>query len=430
MLPSPKSCPMSSADFKNLAYFKRVLPTTIGMAQTQSGYVECNDKTDIMLMYAHHLVNQLPRGVKGFILFMDGYGGHFSKAALDFLKANGVYVCFLRSQNSEMDQPNDNGPNGKLKSLYNQALAQWRAEFVDRNTNPFRPRHFNEVFCRAWDLFTRSSHEQSFERAWERCGLYPLNMNRLLERQGAVETGVWFNTSHKTPDKELEEAMFPIVRNGKVHVPAVILREGQQGNMLVEMTEHSLTAWADEEKLMRRYVIEQLKPVIRSAAENAATRAAEKKGQGVKIRCGVPFGRNGNPLTIEGLHYSPAVSAALGQQREEVDTQASTAAQGKHKKDVQKAEKLLHAQSCADQVHAVLHGLQGAAGLDTLSADTVIKGLNILLAPQKFKSKKEALEALRRQTCSDISTCAQDTPATPGISSLSPAVPSRPSFAP
>ena len=142
-------------------YFKRVLPTTFGIATSPSGYLS----PQIMMMYARHLVAQLPRGRKGFILFLDGYGAHFSDEALEFLHENGVYPCFLRAQNSEMDSPNDNGPNANFKSHYNQELANWRAEFADRNVMKFKPRHFNEVFWRAWEKFTDGTNQQCFMRA-------------------------------------------------------------------------------------------------------------------------------------------------------------------------------------------------------------------------------------------------------------------------
>ena len=41
-------------------------------------------------------------------VYVDGHDSHFDSEALDLLASNHVYVFFLKSNNSEEDQPNDN----------------------------------------------------------------------------------------------------------------------------------------------------------------------------------------------------------------------------------------------------------------------------------------------------------------------------------
>ena len=52
------------------------------------------------------------------------------------------------------DQPNDNGPNSKLKFLYNMVKAVWMLKY---GTTKFLPRHMNSVLVEARDAFKVSA---------------------------------------------------------------------------------------------------------------------------------------------------------------------------------------------------------------------------------------------------------------------------------
>mmetsp|Transcript_22960 Transcript_22960/g.34823 ORF Transcript_22960/g.34823 Transcript_22960/m.34823 type:complete len:226 (+) Transcript_22960:932-1609(+) len=48
-------------------------------------------------------------------LYFDGHGSHWDADALDLMSSNDIYSFFLKAEDSENDQPNDNGPNAGLK---------------------------------------------------------------------------------------------------------------------------------------------------------------------------------------------------------------------------------------------------------------------------------------------------------------------------
>ena len=123
---------------------------------------------------------------------------------------------------------------------------------------------------------------------------------------------------------------------------------------------------------------------------------ADKKGK-VTIRNGVPFGKNGCPITTGGLAYSPELATALKEQRVSQEKQEAALAVQRQQKEIQKAQKIMQAQACADEVKKVLSGT-GVAGLNALPADTLRTGANILLClgpRDKLTTKKAALEALQ-----------------------------------
>jgi hypothetical protein len=74
---------------------------------------------------------------------MDGYAAHFDEFALNLLRNAHVYIIFLRAQNSENDQPNDNGLNAILKRCYDVCYATWKGETSAHTVMTFRPCFFN-----------------------------------------------------------------------------------------------------------------------------------------------------------------------------------------------------------------------------------------------------------------------------------------------
>ena len=51
------------------------------------------------------------------------------------------------------DQPNDNGLNAKLKSLYNVEKSEWMLKY---RTTKFSPHHMKSVLFESWDAFKMS----------------------------------------------------------------------------------------------------------------------------------------------------------------------------------------------------------------------------------------------------------------------------------
>jgi hypothetical protein len=103
-------------------------------------------------------------------LFIDGHDSHWDPDALQLLHDNHCFVFFLKAGDSENDQPNDNGPNALVKSIYGQKSQAWRV------TNPVAeldvPR-MNSLLRETWSEF-KAKGGQSITHAFEVTGIHPL----------------------------------------------------------------------------------------------------------------------------------------------------------------------------------------------------------------------------------------------------------------
>ena len=88
--------------------------------------------------------------IKNQIIFLGGNDSHFDDHTLRKLKFRNIQHFLLKAGVSINDQPNDNVPNTKLKSLYSEVKAKWRAKY---GTTIFLPRHMNSILVEAWDAF-------------------------------------------------------------------------------------------------------------------------------------------------------------------------------------------------------------------------------------------------------------------------------------
>jgi len=77
---------------------------------TESGYVD----PDTWYLICAHLLLHIGPARPQFVM-IDGFVNHFDSRALRLLLDNDVHVFFLKSQSSEEDQLNDNGPNGTIE---------------------------------------------------------------------------------------------------------------------------------------------------------------------------------------------------------------------------------------------------------------------------------------------------------------------------
>ena len=63
------------------------------------------------------------------ILFFYGNDGHFDNCSLTQIQIKNIDPFILKAGESINDQPNDNGPNSKLNSLYNILNAKWMLKY-------------------------------------------------------------------------------------------------------------------------------------------------------------------------------------------------------------------------------------------------------------------------------------------------------------
>ena len=74
------------------------------------------------------------------VLFYDCHNSHFDDRASDILRKHNIQSVILKTGDYAHGQPNDNGPNMKLKNLYGNARMSWMRQPV---TLKFTPAHIN-----------------------------------------------------------------------------------------------------------------------------------------------------------------------------------------------------------------------------------------------------------------------------------------------
>ena len=134
---------------------------------SESGYLT---KDDWLLVCAHLKMHIHHRPA---FLFFDGFVNHWDADALDLLITDDIYVFCLKSQDSDSDQINDNGPNASVKAGYGRHYDDW----LERNPGvPFSPYYLNPLLAAAWSEFTEIG-KPIIVRAAKICGISPLNPN-------------------------------------------------------------------------------------------------------------------------------------------------------------------------------------------------------------------------------------------------------------
>ena len=88
------------------------------------------------------------------VLFFDGHDSHFDDRATHILRSHHISPFTLKTGVSTNDQPNDNGPNLKLKRYYCIAKMKWQRQHGTMN---FTPSHMNSVLVEIWHSFQQQS---------------------------------------------------------------------------------------------------------------------------------------------------------------------------------------------------------------------------------------------------------------------------------
>ena len=287
------------------------LPSTWGVAQSPSGYVVAG----IWRRACAHLINSLPAR-RPYFLYMDGYAAHFDEFALNLLRNAHVYIIFLRAQNSENDQPNDNGLNAILKRCYDVCYATWKGETSAHAVMTFRPCFFNLILLRAWEKVSDGSNKQAVIRAWAKCGLSPLNQEMALTKECALSSGAFFNTGMNSEKDSFSSMLFPKVVNGEVLMPGLRLSLNDAGQSVSEPQSLSMQSAMCPPSAIRAFVTEVIFQRAQDATTTHAVINAMKKAKSTKVSVsqdehGVRFGRNGQPSTTGGLYVNETVMSAI-----------------------------------------------------------------------------------------------------------------------
>ena len=88
------------------------------------------------------------------VLFFDSHDSHFNDRATHILRSHQISPFILKAGDSTNDQPNENGPNLKLKRYYSMAKTKWQRQY---GTMQFTPAHMNSVLVEMWHLFQQQS---------------------------------------------------------------------------------------------------------------------------------------------------------------------------------------------------------------------------------------------------------------------------------
>ena len=67
------------------------------------------------------------------------------------MKSKKIEPFILKAGEPINDQSNENGPNSKLKAIYNVLKAKWMLKY---GTTRFQTHHINSVLFETWEAFT------------------------------------------------------------------------------------------------------------------------------------------------------------------------------------------------------------------------------------------------------------------------------------
>ena len=114
----------------------------------------------------------------------------------------------LKSVKSINYQPNDNGPNYKLKSLYNVAKSVCMMKY---GTKKFSPHHMNSVLVESWDPF-RISSGKIIRDSFSKTNLPPLSPTDLTTNAQACAASIQVSFADKAEEinKILLQTFSPI----------------------------------------------------------------------------------------------------------------------------------------------------------------------------------------------------------------------------
>mmetsp|Transcript_63603 Transcript_63603/g.132418 ORF Transcript_63603/g.132418 Transcript_63603/m.132418 type:complete len:337 (+) Transcript_63603:433-1443(+) len=210
------------------------------------------------------------------------------------LREDKIFPFFLRSGNSEQDQPNDNGPNAHLKALYANAYMEFYAWMQGTmRVVQMCPPIFNCIFCCTWELFIATS-AMIVKNAFATTGLYPLNPSVAEEKPGASTMGVMFGG----------EISKDVVENPDAE-------EEDVGDLLMEAVHiQSTNLHVSKGAIIRKVILDFImKPHIKESQklheEILAVKNAKKIAADVRRAEGVAVTRpTGNPSSLRGCYVT------------------------------------------------------------------------------------------------------------------------------
>ena len=135
------------------------------------------------------------------------------------MQIKNIQPFILKASDSINDQPNDNGPNSKLKALYNISKDKWMMKY---DIMRFQPRHMNSVLVETWESFTVSSGN-IIRDSFAKTHLLPLSPPNMMKNIEACVASV--QTSSKGINHIAEYTLAPIkLQVTSTNDPMLIIR--------------------------------------------------------------------------------------------------------------------------------------------------------------------------------------------------------------
>jgi len=263
------------------------------------------------------------------------------------------------------------------------------------------------VFYRAWGEFADGSRNKTVRSAWEKCGLFPINMKVALAREGASASGVWYNTDRDTELTKFMNVVLPAeaqMGDGVAEVPCVQMEmAGDAVHASVLYKSGSLSAVEGSSvpragMIVRAAVATCMFAQTLDASVLDASVRAQKRLKGHKTAVSdtgvhVTLCRNGNPDTVQGKDVTMDVISAVKNGVAAGRTQAQLDEANRQEKASLAASKQQDLQVRIDAVMVAVRA--GTVQWTKFAAADVVAAANKELQPHtKFTKKGDAMLAL------------------------------------
>ena len=156
--------------------------------------------------------------VNNHILFFYGHDSHFEDHSLIQMQDKNIQPFIPKLGDSINDQPNENGPNSKLKDLYNISKAKWMLKY---DNTRFQLHHMKSVLVETWEAFTVSSGN-IIRDSVAKTHIPPLTPPNMITNTQACVASI--QTSSKGINEIVEDTLVPIkLLTTRTNYPMVIL---------------------------------------------------------------------------------------------------------------------------------------------------------------------------------------------------------------
>ena len=153
------------------------------------------------------------------ILFFGGNYSHFNNRAITKIQIKNNHPFILKAVESINNHSNDNGPNSKLKSIYNFLKANW---ILNNGTTRFQPHHMKYVLVETREAFM-VSFGNIIRDIFFQTRLLPLRPPNMITNTQAYVASV--QTSSTRINQIAEYTLAPIkLQVTRTNYPMVIIR--------------------------------------------------------------------------------------------------------------------------------------------------------------------------------------------------------------